>query len=203
MRLFAEDAAREACLIAKARAGEVAAFSILVRLHEDRAVRAAYAFTRNWEDARDIAQEAFVKAYKNLARFRGQSLFSSWLYRIIANLAKDSFRKKKVRENVNAASPWNEEREDGDPVKRMASNAPDALTETMNQELGENIQASIETLPLRQKNVFVLRYLQGLSLDEIAQALGLSVGAVKAHLWQAGQKMQKQLTVYLAGGRAL
>ncbi len=202
MRPCAEDAVREAGLIAKARAGEAAAFSVLVRLHEDRAVRVAYAFTRNWEDARDIAQEAFVKAYENLAKFRSRSLFSSWLYRIIANLAKDSFRKKKVREGVNVASPWNEEMEEGDPVKRVVSNAPDALRETMNHELGENIQASIETLPLRQKNVFVLRYLQGLSLEEIARVLDLSVGAVKAHLWQAGQKMQKQLTVYLTGGRA-
>lgn len=202
MRKVAENAISEAGIIVKARAGDVSAFCSLVRLHEEKAVRMAYSFTHHWEDARDIAQEAFVKAHENLPKFRGESRFSTWMYRIIANLCKDSFRKKKVRERINAAVGRPGDEDGPDPMERIASNAPDALDETMNRELEQTIHASIETLPQQQKNVFRLRYLQGLSLEEIAGLLELSTGAVKAHLWQASQKMQKLLAGYLAEGGA-
>ncbi len=199
MKQVAENVFSDAGLIVKARAGDRAAFTALVRMHEEKAVRMAFSFTGHWEDARDIAQEAFLKAYENLGRFRGESLFSTWLYRIIANLCKDSFRKKKVRQAVNVSLRRTEEEEE-DPVQKVVSHAPDALKETMNRELEETLHASIESLPFQQKNVFVLRYLQGMSLEEIAGTLDLSVGAVKAHLWQAGQKMQKMLAGYLSEG---
>ncbi len=198
MSQIGEETTAEAGLIVKARQGDLAAFSALVRLHEEKAVRIAYSFTRNWEDARDTAQDAFVKAYENLPKFRGESRFSTWIYRIIANLCKDSFRKKKVRRDVNAALQRNED--DPDPAERMVSKTMDPSQSAENRELEETLQASMNTLPHQQKSVFALRYLQGMSLEEIAETLELSTGAVKAHLWQAGQKMQKMLGNYLAGG---
>ena len=171
-------------LIEKAQAGDLEAFSALVRTYQERMVHVAYSFLRNFEDARDVAQEAFVKAYQAMGQFKGKSRFSTWLYRILVNLCKDHLRKKKNK--FEAA-----ELESEPPAQN-----PGALKGLMNRELGETIYREIGNLPFSQRSVFTLRYLEGLSLEEIAKTLELSVGAVKANLWQAGQKMKKGLQDY-------
>lgn len=171
-------------LIEKAQAGDLDAFSLLVRTYQERMVHVAYSFLGNLEDARDTAQEAFVKAYQGLKQFQGRSRFSTWLYRILVNLCKDDLRKRKNK-------PEKVELE----IEPTAQ-GPAALKGLLNSELGEAIYREINKLPFSQRSVFTLRYLEGLSLEEIAEGLGLSVGAVKANLWQAGQKMKKSLQDY-------
>ena len=180
---------KEAAFIEDARGGNASSFSALVELYQERAIHTANSFVGNLEDARDVAQEAFVKAYQNLSGFGGQSRFYTWFYRILINTCKDFLRKKKLRQNF---SFWfgREEEEDMDPISNVADPSPDASEELLNRELGASILTAVETLPDRQKNVFVLRYLEGMSLNEIAETLTISVGAVKANLWQAGQKMK-------------
>lgn len=187
----------ELLLVEKARGGNVQSFSALVRLYEERAIHLAYSFLGNMEDARDAAQEAFVKAYENLRSFKRHSRFSTWLYRIVINHCKDFLRKKKVRRHVTASAILNEEGEEIDPVENVAAKDPGALRNLVNREIGETIHSALKTLPFQQKSVFAMRYLEGMSLEEIAQTLELSEGAVKAHLWQAGQKMKKSLADYL------
>ena len=176
-------AADERVLIQKARGGDAQAFSALVRSYQEDAIHLAYSFLRNWEDARDVAQEAFVKAYQGLGGFRHESQFSTWLYRIVMNLCKDFLRRKKTRP---ADEPL-------DINLEVMAKGPDPRRSLMNQEMGAALQEAIRELPFRQQSVFVLRYLEGLPLEEIAKTAGISVGAVKAHLWQACEKMKKRL----------
>ena len=181
----------ESDYLAQARSGNTQAFSGLVELYQERAVHIAYSFMGNMEDARDVAQEAFVKAYYQLGSFQEQSRFYTWLYRIIVNTCKDFLRKKKLRNHLSFW-PGND---DGEMV--IAWDAPDksktAGEEMVNREIGVELKKAMEQLPFQQKSVFTLRYLEGMKLEEIAQTLDLSVGAVKAHLWQATTKMKSQL----------
>jgi RNA polymerase sigma-70 factor (ECF subfamily) len=163
-------------------------------MHEERVIGAAYGFLGNWEDARDVAQEAFVKAYENLSSFRQESKFYTWLYRIAANLSKDFLRKKKLRRWMGLASvPVDEE---NDPVLTLPGRDADSLKQMENKELGGEIDKALQKLPMQQRTAFTLRYFEGLSLEEIGQVMGITTGAAKATLWQAGQKMKRELQDY-------
>jgi RNA polymerase sigma-70 factor, ECF subfamily len=186
------DKVQESELIERARSGDAGSFSALVEVHQERVIRAAYGLVGNLEDARDLAQEAFVKAYENLDRFESRSRFYTWLYRILANTCKDFLRKRKLRRTF---SFWLGKEEDGelDPLSRAADRSKNASEQLENRELGYAVQNAMNTLPFRQRIVFTLRYMEGLSLEDIADSLNITIGAVKAHLWQAGQKMQELL----------
>lgn len=173
-------------LIEKTRRGDLEAFSALVRSHQEKAIHTAYSILGNWEEAKDAAQEGFVKAWKNMPSFKGGSRFSTWLYRILINVCKDEIRKKKNRLQVKTFG------DDREPAQNESG-----LNLVLNQEIKTTLMNSIQKLPLGQRTVFSLRYLEGMSLEEIADVENLSVGAVKAHLWQAGQKVKKDLALYL------
>jgi len=181
----------EEILIAEARRGDLAAFSALVEKYQERALHVACSFLGNWEDARDVAQEAFVKAYENLASFKEESRFYTWFYRVLVNHCKDFLRRKKGRR----------EESDPDPLDRATSSAPNPREQVIHQELAAEIYIALDGLPFQQRNAFTLRYLEGMSLEEIAGTLNLSLGAVKAHLWQAAQKMRKRLANRVTDGR--
>ena len=183
-------------LIRGARKGHVPSFSALVEAQQEKMIHVAYSFLGNWEDARDAAQEAFVKAFQGLRSFNEKSRFSTWLYRIVVNQCKDELRKKKVR----AAVPSFSESEEGNRVDVLESeaSATDVRQELSNRELEAEIHRSLEGLPFQQRSVFVLRYFEGFKLEEIAESLKVSTGAVKAHLWQAHQKMRQILSRHLS-----
>ncbi|MBI3307550.1 MAG: sigma-70 family RNA polymerase sigma factor [Candidatus Omnitrophica bacterium] len=180
------DNLEEQKLIDQARTGDVKSFSALVRLYERRALHIAWSFLGQAEDARDAAQEAFIKAYENLGRFRGESRFSTWFYRILINTCKDFLRKKKSR-------PVFDESEENNGIEKIPGRQ-DPSKEILDHELGLLIRQELKKLPFQQQSTFTLRYFEGLSLQEIAETMGLSLGAVKAHLWQAQEKMKKGLS---------
>lgn len=182
----------EYALIDKARGGDTSSFSALVELHQERAIHTANSFLGNFEDARDIAQEAFVKAYENLDSFKSESRFYTWFYRILLNQCKDFLRKKKVRRAFSFFFATAQD-EDLDPMANVPDSAKNPGQMMADRELGSALNEALEKLPFRQKSVFVLRYLEGLSLEDISESLGVTVGAVKAHLWQAGKKMRAYL----------
>ena len=179
----------EQTLLDKARSGDSGSFSALVELHQERAIHTANGFLGNLEDARDIAQEAFVKAYENLDSFKSDSRFYTWFYRILLNQCKDFLRKKKVRRAFSFFFS-NAEDEDLDPMANVPDGAKNPGQQALDRELGSAMNEALEKLPFRQKSAFILRYLEGLSLEEISATLNITIGAVKAHLWQAGQKMK-------------
>lgn len=191
-------------LIQKAASGNVQAFGELVKIHQERTIHAAFSFLGNIEDARDVAQESFVKAYQNLSKFKGNSKFSTWLYRILMNSCKDFLRKRKSRKQSQfVTNLQNEEGESISPLDQIPSSGLNALKAVMGKEIASAIYSALENLPFQQRSVFALRYLEGFSLLEIAESMELSEGAVKAHLWQAGQKMRQELSgiLEIQGGK--
>lgn len=187
----------EKSLIERARGGDTDSFSALVELHQERALHAANGFVGNIEDARDLAQEAFIKAYENLDSFKLDSKFYTWYYRILMNTCKDFLRKKKVRKTFSFFFGKDEEGNEADPVADIADKQESVREGMDRKHFGVAVQDALDRLPFRQKSAFVLRYTEGMPLDEIADSMQISVGAVKANLWQAGQKMKVLLKDYL------
>ena len=182
----------EESLIRSARRGETQSFSALVEAYQEKMIHVAYSFLGNWEDARDVAQEGFVKAYQSLHSFNERSRFSTWLYRIVINHCKDFLRRKRAR-------PYEE---GSDLLESLQARDRSAQHQLMDRELEAEIYRALNQLPFQQRSVFTLRYLEGLKLEEIAESLDLSTGTVKAHLWQAGQKMRQILSrLFQAEGR--
>ncbi len=188
---------QERKLTVRAREGDVQAFGALVALYQERSIRLAYSLLGNWEDSRDAAQEAFVKAYQALKSFKSESLFSTWFYRILVNHCRDFQRRRKVRSHLAQDITGFAGEDETPPENRIPSVSPDPLARTLDRELETRIREDLKTLPERQRTVFSLRYFDGMTLHEIAQTLMISEGAVKAHLWQAGEKMKSRLSDYL------
>lgn len=176
-----EDASGEALLIKLARQGDGNAFGQLVRLHETAIRRLATGFLGDASEAEDAAQEVFMKAHKNLGKFRGDSAFSTWLHQITVNHCKDMLRSRKRRSWL----PWNSREDDQVPDSESLATPGDETTRTT--EAGVLLRQLLKKLPVDYQAVLLLRELQGLSYIEIAKTLGISQDAVKARLRRARQ----------------
>lgn len=185
-------------LIRRIQDGDEEAFAALVDQHKERAVRTAYLFTQNWEDAKDVSQKAFIKAYRKLGTFKGESGFFTWFYVILSNTAKD-FRRAHWWQ-LRRQQPVITEDGESDPFEKIAAKGPSSGKQSLNRELREKMDAYMHGLPHGEKEVVLLRYNDDLSMEEIAQRLGKAVGTVKAQLFSAHQKLQKHLSKYLEGG---
>lgn len=180
-------------LLTRARSGDLRAFAALVEQTQERAVRVAYGLVGSWEDARDLSQDAYVKAYEHLDRFDGRSGFYTWYYRILTNTCRDHLRRRRLVSFlplVHRKSPDGPE-ETHEIEDRAGSSDP--VRAAQGRETLRGLRAAVERLPERQRAVFVLRYLEEMALEEIAGTLELSIGTVKAHLWQATRKVRELL----------
>lgn len=164
-------------------AGETAAFDVLVRQYQQEIYRLAYRMTRSAEDARDLAQEAFIQAYRSLASFRGQSRFSTWLYRIAMNLCLTHLKSVARQDPAEV---------DGDLADQRADSLMTLLTNERDRALAE----AIEALPPQQKATLTLRVHQGLSHKEIAEVLDCSQGTAKANYYHAVRSLQRKLQAF-------
>jgi RNA polymerase sigma-70 factor (ECF subfamily) len=170
-------------LVARARGGDREAFRLLVERYEGRAYAIAYGFVGHREDARDIVQEAFLKAYRTLGGFRGDSSFYTWLYRIVVNLAIDHRRRERP---VPLEQP-----------ERLADTRGEGpADQTYRGELREAIRAAVDALPAEQRRVIILRELEGLSYAEIADTEQVPIGTVMSRLFYARRKLQAALGRY-------
>lgn len=183
----------EAAWIRAAQRGDAEAFEKLVRAYDQNVLRMAFNLLHSQEDARDIYQEAFLRVYRNLPKFRFDCAFSTWLYRIVANLCLDQIRKRKVRKEeapgietaagqVDRFQFVPEERADGDPQRRL-----------MSSEVGSRIREILGQLTPRERIVFEMRHYQGMRLRSIGDALGVTEEAAKNCLFRATQKMRAGL----------
>ncbi len=171
-------------LIARSCAGDLDAFEDLVRAHQDQIYNVAYRLTGNHEDANDAAQEAFVRAFQALPRFRQDAAFSTWLYRIATNAALDLVRRR-------PAVP---------PVELTADHpgASDPAAEVHRREVHRRVQAAVGHLPAEYRAVVVLRDLQGLAYEEIARVLQIPIGTVRSRLSRGREALRAQLTDLVA-----
>ncbi len=177
----------DAEVVRRARGGDGDAFGTIVETYRDRLFGLALGIVRNTAAAEDIVQEAFVKAYRNLRRFRGDSSVYTWLYRIAVNTAHNHLRRERRAGRVDF--------EEVAPV--IAAKDPNPADRAADSELGEAIDGAIQRLPRRQREVFILHYFERMTHREIAEALGVTEGAVKASFFHAIRKLKGALQAYV------
>ena len=171
-------------LMARLAAGEREALAPLMERHYRRVYRIALSYLRQPDDALDVVQECFVKAYQNAARWDGSAEAGPWLARIAVNLSIDRWRRNKRRQQTFAPLP------EGDHDRSLGGSDDGPDRSVAGREARERLQAALATLPDRQRAVVVLRHYQDLSLDEIARTLGMSLGTVKSSLHRALQRLR-------------
>ncbi len=182
----------EAALIRAAQRGDHDAFAQLVRAHDQAVLRLALNLLRNPEDARDVYQEVFLRAYRNLGQFRFQCRFHTWVYRIAANLCLDQLRRRRVRKEQTAAPGGQTEAGRLDTLPDRDSGR-DPERHVLSKEAGERIEAALGILTPRERMVFQLRHFEGMRLKAIGEILGASEEAAKNCLFRATQKMRAAL----------
>jgi RNA polymerase sigma-70 factor (ECF subfamily) len=179
-------------LIASAQRGNDAAFCELVRRHQKKALAVALGIVRDADDARDLCQEAFLRAHRGLADFDGQAQFSTWLYRIVVNQCIDHLRRRRPdRVELDESMAAGDLSELPPPSKRF-----DPARALERRELGQRIADALDRLSPAHRTVLVLREVQGLSYKEIADAMGCSIGTVMSRLFHARKKAQQLLVEY-------
>jgi RNA polymerase sigma-70 factor (ECF subfamily) len=182
----------ELALIRRAQEGDRAAFDGLVRLYDQNVLRLAMQVVRSPEEARDLYQEAFLKVYRSLHRFRLDARFSTWLYRVVMNVCLDHLRRQKVRKEVQTP-----EGQDGDteyfqtvPDDRPALDPERAMRA---KEIARRIEQALARLNPRERLVFELRHYQGMKLRDIGDQCGTSEQTIKNCLFRATQKLRVEL----------
>lgn len=179
-------------LVERAQAGERRAFGDLVEAHADRIFSYLYHLLGDREEAEDLAQETFVRAWQSLDRFRGGAAFSTWLYRIATNLAIDAVRRRRRRgltESLDAPV----ETDDGEVKRQLVGSVAAPDEELVREELQRLVWESIRELPPKLQPVLVLYDFERLSYEDIARVLHIPLGTVKSRLFHARQQLKQIL----------
>jgi len=170
-------------LVAQAQSGEVDSFEELVRRYRNDVYALSYHYLRNREEAWDLSQEVFIKAYRSLGGFRGDSGFKTWLMRITANQCKDQLKKRRL-----AVVDLGEE-----DTEQFAGDGPNAGQQVDAKELGQAIEKAVNSLPEIHRTAFILREYQDLSYQEMADVMQCNIGTVMSRLHHARKKLQQTL----------
>jgi RNA polymerase sigma-70 factor (ECF subfamily) len=182
-------------LVRRCKGGDLEAFGLLVDRYQVRVNGFVRRMVRNQEDAEDIAQEVFVKAFRNIGRFDGRASLSTWLFKIAANLCIDRSRRRERRpEPVSFSSREGEWGEFDVPDGR---HEPHTLT--VSHEMEAVIESAVRAMSEKLRSVLLLHDLEGLNYNEIAEAVGVPVGTVKSRLFLARSQLQAALTDYMRG----
>lgn len=176
-------------LIEQTLAGDGAAFAILVERFQRKIYRVAYAIVRDESEADGITQDTFVQAYTHLSRFEGRAELETWLTRIAINRSRDTLRRRRFV----SLFVLHEGDEEGESMLEPVDERPDPERQLMSAQLRVSIQRAEQQLSAQQKVIFRLRHYENLSLEDIAEHLGLRSGTVRAHLFRAIHKIRKEL----------
>ncbi|MGD2126907.1 MAG: sigma-70 family RNA polymerase sigma factor [Desulfobacteraceae bacterium] len=184
----------DATLVKAFQAGHRAAFDKLVLKHKNRCFNLCYWFLGDYHEANDSAQETFIKLYRSLKRFRFESAFSTWLYRIAINTCKNKLKSSAYRQRAKMVSLDNPgEQEGGLSAVEIQDASPSPFGELEKKERMTIIKAAIDSLPAEHKEVVTLRDIEGLPYEEIVQVTGLNIGTVKSRLARARLDLRKKL----------
>jgi RNA polymerase sigma-70 factor (ECF subfamily) len=177
-------------LVQRVQAGDKAAFNLLVLKYQHRVLKLVSRFVSDSAEAEDVAQEAFIKAYRALASFRGDSAFYTWLYRIAINTAKNalvSSRRRPVDFDLDLQDPEQYDRH----ARLKESDTPEGVLLT--EEIRDVVEKAMEQLPEDLRTAIVLRELEGLSYEEIAEAMDCPVGTVRSRIFRAREAIDRKL----------
>ena len=183
-------------IVRRVQAGDVASFDRLILKYRERVYGIIYQLTSNREDAADLTQEAFIKAFQSIHRFGGQASFFTWLYRIAVNSTVTQLRKNRLRaffslERVNADEPVSKE------IIAALTDKTGADRDTFVRELQEKLNDAMQKLSINHRTVVTLFEIDGLSHQEIAEVMNCSVGTVRSRLHYAKQLLQSELQPYM------
>jgi len=185
-------------LVKRVQRGDKTAFDLLVRKYQHKVVKLVLRYVRNPAEAEDIAQEAFIKAYRALPQFRGDSAFYTWMYRIAINTAKNSLASRDrspIAYDLDLNDP---EESHSVQTKLQDPDTPEGMALT--EEIRQIVNSAIEGLPEELKTAIVLRELDGLSYEEIAATMECPVGTVRSRIFRAREAIDKRLREVFEGG---
>jgi RNA polymerase sigma-70 factor (ECF subfamily) len=181
------DATESAAVLARARQGDGEAFRALVESHSRSVFRLAYRMTGNEQDAEDVVQESFLRAYRQLGRFESRANFGTWLYRIVANCSVDLMRAKQARHDMTRS-------ESLDAAEQMpAADVPGPERLAESAEIRARVGDALSALSPLERAAFTLRHYEGRSIDEISRTLGLGTSAAKHSVFRAVKKLRAAL----------
>jgi RNA polymerase sigma-70 factor (ECF subfamily) len=181
-------------LVARCQAGDQQAFDTLVLRHQQRALNVAYQLLRNQEDAMEVAQDAFVRAYRSIHDFRGDAAFTTWLHQIVVNLARNKHRwwtRRGREKTMSLDQPL--ETSNGPVETQIASTAPAPDEQALQREFLGRLDGCMGRLPRKYREVLVLRNVEELSYEEIAVVLRCSVGTVKSRIARARESLRQAM----------
>ena len=185
-------------LVQRVQRGDKTAFDLLVRKYQHKVIKLVSRYMRDTADAEDVAQEAFIKAYRALPQFRGDSAFYTWLYRIAINTAKNAIVSRD-RSPVDFDLDMQNVEESNSMQMRLADpETPESLLQT--EEIRSTVNQAIESLPEDLRTAIVLRELEGLSYEEIAQSMDCPVGTVRSRIFRAREAIDRRLSEVFEGG---
>lgn len=176
-------------LVGRSARGDREAFGLLVRRHQDRVFNVAYQILRNREDALDVAQDAFVKAFASLAGFKGEASFTTWVHRITVNLAIDTLRRRRRLD----PAPFDDQRAVAEDTEGGPTASDDPSLAVEARQVRALLDRGIRALPPAQRAVLVLREVEGLTYEEIAGVVGCSLGTVMSRLFYARRRLAQLL----------
>jgi RNA polymerase sigma-70 factor (ECF subfamily) len=178
------DATEAAAVLARARQGDSEAFRALVERHSRSVFHLAYRMTGNEQDAEDVVQESFLRAYKQLGRFESRANFGTWLYRIVANCSVDLMRAKQARHDQVRGDSLDE------AADLPAGDVPGPERLAQSAEIERRVRAALADLSPLERAAFTLRHYEGRSIDEISRTLGLGTSAAKHSVFRAVKKLR-------------
>jgi RNA polymerase sigma-70 factor (ECF subfamily) len=181
------DATESAAVLARARQGDSEAFRALVERHSRSVFRLAFRMTGNEQDAEDVVQESFLRAYKQLGRFESRANFGTWLYRIVSNCSVDLMRAKQARHDQSRGDSLDE------ALDLPATDLPNPERQAQSAEIQRRVQGALAALSPLERAAFTLRHYEGRSIEEISRTLGLGTSAAKHSVFRAVKKLRAAL----------
>jgi RNA polymerase sigma-70 factor (ECF subfamily) len=176
-----------------ARRGDQRAFRVLVERHSHSVFRLAFRMIGNEQDAEDLVQETFLRAYKQLHRFDGRSAFGTWIYRICVNCSLDMIRANKLRREQQPKSGALGEDGMNHWLDKLAAREPSPERLSQSQQIAALLRPALERLSETERSAFLLRHYEGCDIEQIAEVLGVRAGAAKHSVFRAVQKLRRAL----------
>jgi RNA polymerase sigma-70 factor (ECF subfamily) len=184
--------------VERARSGDSDAFRLLVEQHSRAVFRLAFRMTGNEQDAEDVVQETFLRAYRQLDKYEARSSFSTWLYRIASNYSLDLIRMRKRHEDKRERGKAADER---DILQTIPVNTPGPDRIAHSNQVQARVNEALKELSDQERTAFVLRHFEGLSIDEIGETLGTGTNATKHSIFRAVQKLRRSLEPLVSTAR--
>ena len=183
--------------VERARSGDSDAFRLLVEQHSRALFRLAFRMTGNEQDAEDVVQETFLRAYRQLDKYEARSSFSTWLYRIASNYSLDLIRMRKRHEEKRERRTG----EERDILQDIPVNSPGPDRIVYSGQVQDRVNEALNELSAQERTAFVLRHFEGLSIEEIGEALGTGTNATKHSIFRAVQKLRRSLEPLVSAAR--